>query len=297
MKTLKLAFLLLGVLAAAACNTSLNGPNNSNQDDDFAGASSFLVNKQIASFQAAGVDVNGVEAFFSVGWSPHYDEDADNAPMDALFSDAFAIALQNAGGDIEMATGLDMGAVTLHYPSSSIELLKSQYDDFGCFYDLYGEDFDDDDAASFEQNQVPFTPGAVYRFEATGAGEFAPISLELAAPSRAVQITNPESDPALPHDQTQPLTVTWEAWEGSDSLMIYVFPFFDDDYGDEDCEDDDDGDHDSDDDDDYEDDDDDDEEYGEYGENGHHLDDEFEDLGEPFMVCLLYTSPSPRDPE
>jgi len=224
---LSLAGLLLWTMA---CNKPFDAGLNSNETnnlDDAAIQSEATLSKELADAQDGGVQVEDVDAIFSLGWHQFYNPTADAIQTR---SDAFAVApSEDFAQRPPFHAGLDMGAVVLRYNDTALELLKVQMRNGGVFYN-YGRKMPgnprgmmhDQESAS---DDIPFIPGGAYSFEASGTENFAPVTVQITAPTELLQITGPEMDAVI--DSTTDLEVTWQGGESTQPLVVALMPIFD----------------------------------------------------------------------
>ena len=251
MKILKSALsfaFVMSLFFSIGCNNQgengITSPSQLNQSSQSNVAAQNEIRKQMGTLKSTGVDFENADAIFELGWMP--DEMASNSQ---LVAEAFAIAFNKTAIQNNNAPfSLDMGSVTLNYNNQQAELIKTK-EEFGVFYDLFGG-FDDDDFHNQQsQIQIPFIPGATYRYTASGSADFDALSLDLTAPTSPLQITSPTNDGIYKTGDS--LLVTWQGGQLGDSLFLTIFPDFescneyDDDISGHDKDDDDDfGDHD-----------------------------------------------------
>lgn len=234
MRNLKvmLISILIGSLSFVGCENLLNNDADSGPDKKLsksAKGSKFVLSKQITSYKAAGVNVANVDAIFSLGWMPFYEGEEESKK---ILSDAFAIAINKAACDesnVEHGPfSFDMGTVSVNYEGGTIELLKSE-DEYGVYYDLFGEiddeDFTDTSMVWMPVAEIPYIPGGVYQYNATGSDQVESISLDLTVPNELVQITGPVDGST--YTSGEALTVTWLGGTAGDSVLVSIFPLFD----------------------------------------------------------------------
>jgi hypothetical protein len=232
MKTTKIIMqlALVGLLASTiACDNLFdNSSDEENLDAASELAKTATLDYEVASAEAAGLNgLSGKDAIFSLGFGEFYDP-IEETVKDR--SDAFAIA-PNADSfrGMRARAGKDMGVVTLTYNGTTIELYKIELRG-GIFYNFgrrkpgnpRGAMHSDEGEVS---DAIPFLPGTAYRFDASGAGDFPALSLEISTPATRLEITSPAEGTTI--DGTTDLEVAWQGGGDSQKLLLALVPILD----------------------------------------------------------------------
>ena len=216
--------LFMTVLAFAfGCNNGVNSPTSLDEGVDAAlNSTSSALNTELANAQEAGINIEDVDALFSIGWrsfSPAMSEEEE------MKSKVFAVA-PNADSTMRprLRSGSDMGQVVLSYPDGSAELNKSEKRNGGIFYSLggrkgrgrFGDEGSDDEAVN-----IPFVAGGTYTFEATGTESFPAVSVDITA-AEAIVITSHEDDAQI--DSSAALDLSWTGGVADQPIVISIRP-------------------------------------------------------------------------
>ena len=184
---------------------------------------------EASSLEAAGVDVEGKDAVFSLGWSKFFNPREEEIQER---SDAFAVApdISLQGNEFRHRFGgKDMGDVSLSYGSESVDLFKVELRNGGIFYNFGKRRPGNPRGMLHEDNgevseQIPFLAGETYRFDATGSDVFPAVSVEVTAPTDVLQITSPVADTDI---DAAGLDIAWQGGDAGQSLMVGLVPLVD----------------------------------------------------------------------
>lgn len=210
---------------AFGCNT--DGVNSPTLDDTVAESLSLTsatatLNEEMTDAQAAGIDIEDVNALFSLAWHPFVDRTTQE---EEIKGKAFAVA-PNADSTMQprLRSGLDMGQVFINYPDGSLELNKMEKRNGGFFYGLgkKGRGRFGDEGSADEAVNIPFIAGATYTFEATGSETFAAVSVGITAPGSAIEVTSHEQDAEI--DGSVALDLTWSGGVADQPVVVSLSP-------------------------------------------------------------------------
>lgn len=212
-------------LFASGFGCHVDGLNSSPEnaaEDEALSFSETVLNGEFSSAGEAGINVEDVDAIFSLGWHPFK---SPRSEEEGIRSQAFAVA-PNADATMQprLRGGLDMGQVILNYAEGSAELRKIEKRRGGVFYRLgkmrpgpFGRF-----GADEEDVNVPFIAGGTYTFVVTGSEDFPAISLEVTAPSDPIQITSHSDDAEI--DANSALDITWSGGVEDQLVVIALLP-------------------------------------------------------------------------
>ena len=228
----QLALSMLSILLIVVGCEKLNDKGITSIDDSISDAfisseNNSILNDEFAKMDAAGLIVEDADAVFSIGWKPFFN------PVDSQLekhSHVFAVAPNtDTTMNPHFRSGKDMGMVYLQYDGNNQELNKIEKRCGGIFYSL-GEGRPGKKggpqhrAPEGEVVEIPFIPGATYSFEATGADDFAPVTVEVVAPNNLIHITSPARDEAM--NPENDLVVTWSGGVEGQELIVVLKPEF-----------------------------------------------------------------------
>lgn len=219
--------LLVALAGLAGCNDQLSEINavDGNSFDTATLERQAIISAEAGEFEDAGVTLNDKAAIFSIGWHNFYNPVEDELQAR---SDAFAVAPDEIGlNSRRPRAGKDMGTVTLETGDTVLELLKVELPNGGVFYNLgrrtpgnhRGPMHGDNGEIS---NAIPFVPGGVYRFVASGSDAFPAITVTLTAPAEALRITNPAHNSSIAAGED--FELSWNGGAAESGIMISFMP-------------------------------------------------------------------------
>jgi hypothetical protein len=205
---------VLGLLLPLGCSES-SGPDGQGQGSSVQGVLT-AVSLDRAQLAVSGVTSAESKAIFSVGWKKFV---GPNITEGGTIGEAYAIARSETVTASIHPTGLDMGTVSLAYAGGSLELKKFIAPNGGVVYGRLGRGFHD---PSVMPVNIPFVPGGVYTFSATGSDAFSAGTFQVTAPASLLAISNHANGDTV--SAAADLTIKWTGGSGPDSVLVRIVP-------------------------------------------------------------------------
>lgn len=208
---------VITLLIALGCNN--DGVNSPTDEVIVESLNRSVLDEELTNAQNAGIEIEDVDALFSLGWKEFANPMAGEA---VLRSEVFAVApSQDSTLSPRLRGGLDMGSVGLSYGTESVELNKIEKRNGGIFYSLgrpvrHGR-FGPPDSSG---GDIPFIAGATYTFTTTGTESFPEVNVSITAPGQRVSITSPAQGSEV--DVTSDLLITWSGGVADQQVAISV---------------------------------------------------------------------------
>jgi hypothetical protein len=229
---IQLVLIVFSILLVVYGCDKLNDKGITSVDENISDAyisseNNSIFNDELAKMDASGMVIEDADAVFSIGWKPFFN------PVDSQMeqhSHAFAVAPNtDTTMNPHFRSGNDMGTVNLKYEGTTQELNKIEKQRGGIFYALgKGKPGKKGGRRELDNEteivEIPFIPGATYSFEATGADDFSPVTVDVVAPDNLVQISAPAVGELL--NPENDIVVSWSGGEQNQDLMVVLKPVF-----------------------------------------------------------------------
>jgi hypothetical protein len=202
--------LVLSVLSYESCGNNSTGP------DSHLEFAEFSTNNPVSLLDFIGMDLNDLESYFLVDWTLAVDfAGGTKSPLRRLFARGFA-PNQSATGF--QARGLDMGTVSLTRVTD--DSTQFSLDLSGNFSPAAG--FIYRSISSPSPGSPRFIPGDSLRFNRSGSGDFAALSIDLTAPADSICVS--ESSASITLDRDEELRVAWRGGASTDRILRTMQP-------------------------------------------------------------------------